>query len=76
MIIYFHLWLTCAVAVVYWAKIYITLQKKRQNPSERKIDLIINSILAVLFTFAFLDIFLTLPEIAKILSLIKQLSNW
>lgn len=61
------------MAVISWARVYLTLQKKRQNPNERKIDLIFNSIFAILFTFSAIDIFLTLPEIAKVLKMIKEL---
>lgn len=67
MILLFHVWLTLAMSIIFWSKVYITFQKRRQNPEERKADLIINSIFALLFTIAFMDIIMTIPQIAYLL---------
>lgn len=64
----FHIWLDLAMAIIFFAKLYITFQKKRQSPEERKIDLIINSIFAILFTVALIDLLLTVPQILDLLN--------
>jgi hypothetical protein len=56
------------MAIIFFAKLYITFQKKRQSPEERKIDLIINSIFAILFTVALIDLLLTVPQILDLLN--------
>jgi hypothetical protein len=61
------------MAVIHWAKLYIIFQKKRQNPEEKRLDLIYNSIIAFLFTFATMDILFTLPEIAKLISILRNI---
>lgn len=75
MIFYYHLWLACVMAVVYWAKVYITYQKRRAEEDEKRLDLVLNAIFALLFTFAFLDLLATLPEIIEILNKIRTLTG-
>jgi len=55
------------MALIHWAKVYLIFQKKRADPEEKKIDLIINCIFAILFTFAFMDLFFTLPQIMNLI---------
>ena len=71
MMFWFHVWLYTSMALVFWAKVYITFKKKR-NPEERKWDLIINVVLAMLFTFALIDLALTLPRIFELLKMIGE----
>jgi hypothetical protein len=73
MLYYFHIWLNLSLALVFWAKVYITFQRHRQDPTERKWDLVINSIFALLFTFALLDLITTLPKIIELLNQISGL---
>jgi len=74
MIYYFHIWLYLSMAIVFWSKVYISFQKKR-DLEERKWELIINSIFALLFTFALIDLVLTLPKIIEILQMISKLGG-
>jgi hypothetical protein len=62
------------MAIVFWSKVYISFQKKR-DLEERKWELIINSIFALLFTFALIDLVLTLPKIIEILQMISKLGG-
>jgi hypothetical protein len=62
-----------AMSVFYWSRVYIIFQRKRQDPDERRWDLIFNSILAVLFTFALIDLMMTIPKILQMLDMIHQL---
>jgi hypothetical protein len=56
------------MAIISFAKIYIAFQKKRANPQERRFDLIVNSIYAVIFSFALIDLLTTLPQIIELLA--------
>jgi hypothetical protein len=62
-----------AMAVFYWMRVYISFQRKRQDPDERRWDLVFNCILALLFTFATIDLIMTIPKIIQILDSIHQL---
>lgn len=68
MLLLFHIWLYLSMALIHWAKLYITFQKHRQDPEERKLDLVVNSIFAVLFTVALIDLLLTIPQIIDLLN--------
>jgi len=72
MLIHYHIWLTLAMGLIHWAKVYLIFQKKRADPEEKKIDLIVNCTFAILFTFAFMDLFFTLPEIMNLIKIIIQ----
>ena len=74
MIYYFHIWLYLSMALIFWAKVWITFQKRR-NPEERKWDLIINCVFALLFTFALLDLITTLPKIVQIIEQIRNITG-
>lgn len=75
MILNFHIWLEISMALIFWAKVYITFQKKRLDDRERRVDLIIDSIFAILFTFASMDLITTLPEIMDLIIKIKSLTG-
>ncbi len=64
-----------AMALIFWAKVYLIFQKKRADPEERKIDLILNTVFALLFTFASIDLFITIPEIIQLLQRIIELTG-
>jgi len=71
MMFWFHIWLYTSMALIFWAKTYITFRKKR-NPEERKLDLIINVVFAILFTFALIDLALTLPKVFELLRMLGE----
>ena len=74
MLFYFHIWLNLAMSLVFWSKVYLSYQKHR-DLEERKWELIINSIFALLFSFAFLDLVLTLPKIIELLQIMSKLAG-
>lgn len=75
MLLNFHLWLYLTMSLIFWAKVIITFRQHRQDPNERKWNLILNSTFAVLFTFAFIDLVTTIPQIIKVLIMIRDIAG-
>ena len=71
--IFYHILLEATMAVFFWMRLYITFRKHRQEPEERRIDLITNATLALLFTVGAIDLYMTLPEIIALLIKLQSL---
>ena len=71
--IFYHILLEATMAVFFWMRLYITFRKRRQEPEERRIDLITNATLALLFTVGAIDLYMTLPEIISLLAKLHAL---
>jgi len=61
------------MALIFWAKSYITLTKKRETLKEKWIDLSIDLTLAILFSIAFVDLFFSIPDALRLIELIRDL---
>jgi hypothetical protein len=72
MMLQYHIWLYLSMSIIFWARVYLSFQKRRQDPAERKVDLIVNCIFALLFTIALIDFLMTIPQIINILEKIKS----
>jgi hypothetical protein len=67
----FHAWLYLTMSLVFWAKVYMDVNKKRLSWDEKRVDLALDIFLALVFSIGFIDIFFTIPQALKLISLLK-----
>jgi len=69
--LHLHAFLTLIMSLYFWARFTIILQMKRMELGEKVLSLTINFTMAILFSFAFLDIFVSIPIALKLMNLVR-----
>lgn len=55
-LLYYHIFLYLSMSIISWAKLYISLSKRRIAPEEQMWEMAYWSILALLFSFGLIDL--------------------
>jgi hypothetical protein len=61
------------MSLVFWSKVYLDLQKKRASWTEKRVDLALDLSLALIFSFAFIDLFMSATAVKNLLEMIKNI---
>ena len=70
----FHLWIELTMSIVFWGKVFLDIKKHRVSWQEKWMDLALDLFLALVFSIGFVDLFLTLPQIVKLLNILRGVS--